>query len=104
MLRYDPEDWDVLRRRLKILIELKKYKEAVAVGEKALKHSYDRNQYMVVENLAKAYFLAEQKAKAQALIKEFLTKPEASWKAVKGSKKKLEDLNAQIEAEAKLKK
>jgi thioredoxin-like negative regulator of GroEL len=104
MLKYDPEDWDVLRRRLKILIELKKYKEAVAVGEKALKHSYDRNQYMVVENLAKAYFLAEQKAKAQALIKEFLTKPEASWKAVKGSKKKLEDLNAQIEAEAKLKK
>jgi tetratricopeptide (TPR) repeat protein len=97
MLKYDPQNWDVARRRLKILVELKKFDEAVKLGEKVIKNSYDRNQFWVAETLAKAYVLSSKKEKAKALLEEFLAKPEASWGHMAGSKKKLEDLRAQLD-------
>jgi len=97
MLKLDPQNWDVARRRLKILVELKKFDEAISLGEKVIKNSYDRNQFWVAETLAKAYVLSSKNEKAKALLEEFLAKPEATWAHMAASKKKLEDLRAQLD-------
>lgn len=96
MLTIDPSNWDVARRRVRVLVELKKYDEAILLGQKVIKNSYDRNQFWVAEFLAKAYFLSAQNQKATQLIDSYLSLPEASLAHMSGSRKKLEALRAQI--------
>lgn len=96
-----PENGDLLRRRLRVLVELKKYPEAIEVGEKSLKDSYGRNEFWVVEQLAKAYKGAGQIDKARALVVNYLARPEIEYDKMKGTKESLKKIAADLEAPAK---
>lgn len=96
LLRADPSQVDVRRRRLKILFELKKYKEAVALGEKCLKEAYGRNEFWVAELLAKVYIAAEKKKEARALLDRYLARGEADWNHLKSSRESMEKLLHEI--------
>lgn len=87
---------DLLRREVRFLVELKKFPEAVKIGEQALAKSYDRNHFWVVEYLAKAYMGTGQNQKAQALVQSYLLKPEIDVKALTSTKKALTKLQDQI--------
>ncbi|MEQ1876437.1 MAG: thioredoxin family protein [Bdellovibrionia bacterium] len=98
ILKADPKNADVQRRRVKVLNALGLYGEAVALGEKAVKNSYGRNEFWVAENLAKAYVGAGQKAKAVELINSYLSRPEADWANLKSTKTSLQDLRASLDS------
>lgn len=87
---------DLLRREVRFLVELKKYKNAVSVGELALKKSYERNHFWVIEYLAKAYIGNGQKQKAQNLVQSYLQKPEIEVKSLASAKKALTKLQGEL--------
>lgn len=96
LLKVDPQNWDVMRRRLRVLVELKKYNEAINIGKKALENSYGRNEFWVVEYLAKAMIEAKKIEDATQLLDSYLSRPEADWSNMKSSKQKLVDLRKTI--------
>jgi thioredoxin-related protein len=91
-----PANGDLLRRETKILVELKDFKNAVKIGEEALKKSYERNHFWVVEYLAKAYQGNKQPHKAKSLIDTYLKKPEIEAKSLNSTKKSLVKLQGEI--------
>ncbi len=99
ILKSDPNNADVQRRRLKALLGLKRYSEAVVVGEKSLKNSYDRNEIWVAESLAKAYLATKKTQQAKSLVDKYLNRSEIEWSNLKASRKNLEDLKVQISKE-----
>lgn len=92
LLKLNPSDGDVQRRHLRVLVELKRYKEAVGLGEKAIKNAYERNEFWVAENLAKAYIGANKKVEAKTLLDQYLARADADWENMKGTKTKLLDM------------
>ncbi|HEX4922940.1 MAG TPA: tetratricopeptide repeat protein, partial [Bdellovibrionales bacterium] len=100
MLKRDPGDPELLRRRLRALVGLKKFPQAIEVGERVLKNSYGRNEFWVAEVLAKAYIGASQTAKAKALIDTYLSRSDIEWSSLQSSRKTLETLRAQIGQQA----
>ena len=92
MLKQNPSDPELQRRRLRALVGLKNYNEAIKLGQKVIKDSYGRNEFYVAEVLAKAYLGAEQKAQAKALIDQYLGRNEIEFANMKASKKSLEEL------------
>lgn len=92
ILKKDPNNLDVQRRKIKILLALKKYEPAKKIGESILHKVEGRNQFWVGELLAKAYVGLELKQKAQALLEGYLARPEINEKSLKSSKKGMEDL------------
>jgi thioredoxin-like negative regulator of GroEL len=87
-----PTDGDLKRRKLKILVELKKYKEATVIGEEALKNSYGTNEFFVVEPLAQAYLGEQENGKARSLLTKYLARNEMQFSNMENSRKKLETL------------
>jgi hypothetical protein len=92
----NPDNDDLLRRETRFLVELKNFKEAVKVGETALKNSFERNHFWVVEFLAKAYKGNNQPHKAKSLIDSYLKKPEIEAKSLNATKKSLLKLQSEI--------
>lgn len=95
LLKKNPKNVDVQRRRLKMLLELKKFDEAIAVGNQVLKQSYGRNEFWVAEALAKSYLAAKRKKEARALIDRYLSRSEIDWSNLESSKKKLQEMKQQ---------
>jgi thiol-disulfide isomerase/thioredoxin len=92
ILKHDPDNTDVKRRKLKVLLGLKKPVEAVKLGEKILPIAEGRNEFWVAETLAKAYIASERKVDAKRLLTAYLARPEISEEKMKSSKKSFEDL------------
>jgi thiol-disulfide isomerase/thioredoxin len=97
LIKKYPNEGDLKRRKLKILVDLKKYKEASEIGEEALKDSYGSNEFFVVEPLAQAYIGEQQKAKAHALLTKYLARNEMQFPNMEKSRKKFEALLKQSE-------
>ena len=92
MLKKNPNDPELLRRRLRVLVGQKKYKEAIQLGNKLIDRSYGRNEFYVVEVLAKAYLGADQKVEAKKLVERYLSRNEIGFANMRESKKALEEL------------
>lgn len=93
LLRAKPNDGDLQRRKMRVLIELKKFDEAVAIGQKALKNSYGINEFFVVEPLAKAYISLDKKDLAKKLVSRYLQRNEINFSDLEGIKGRLEKLS-----------
>lgn len=96
LLKKNPLDGDLQRRKMRVLVELKKYKEAIQIGEVALKNSYGINEFFVVEPLAKAYINSNKKEDAKKLISKYLSRNEINFSDLEGIKGKLEKLNKEL--------
>lgn len=92
ILKKDPKNTDVKRRKLKVLLGLNKSAEAITLGEKILPEAEGRNEFWVAETLAKAYIAANKKTEAKRLITAYLARPEIQTDKMKSSKKSLEEL------------
>lgn len=92
LLKKNPNDPELQRRRLRVWVGQKKFKEAINLGQNLLSRSYGRNEYYVVEVLAKAYLGADQKQKAKNLLERYLSRNEIEFAGMKDSKKALEEL------------
>ncbi len=92
LLKKNPNDPELLRRRLRVLLGQKKYQEAISLGKSLIEKSYGRNEFYVVEVLAKSYLGADQKAQAKELIDRYLNRSEIHFPNMKSSKKSLEEL------------
>jgi thioredoxin-like negative regulator of GroEL len=92
MLKADPNNTDVKRRKLKVLMGLNKNSEAVKLGEKILPKAEGRNEFWVAESLAKAYIADGKKPDAKRLLTAYLARPELQNDMMKSSKKSMEEL------------
>lgn len=96
MVKSDPQNPELQRRRMRILFERKDFKGAIDLGQQVLQKSYGKNEYMVAEALAKSYIEAKQYGEGINLIERFLNRPEADWDSLKSYRKKFEDLKQKI--------
>lgn len=96
LLKTNPQSSELQRRRVKVLVEKKKYPEAVELAQEALKQSYGRNEYMVVESLAKAYLGAGRTGEAKELLERYLGRHEMDWSNAKVWRAKLEELKGKL--------
>lgn len=96
LLKADPENPELQRRLLRILVELERFPAAIAIGKKALQGSYGRNEIWVAEQLVKAYLGQGQKVEAKKLLDEYLSRPEVSFPNMKSTKTNLENLRTKI--------
>lgn len=94
LLKKDPSNPEIQRRRMRVLLEMKRYAEAIKIGESGLKNSYGRNEYWVAESLAKAYVGAKRKREALALLDAYLARRDIDWPNMGGSKKSMEELRS----------
>jgi thioredoxin-like negative regulator of GroEL len=92
ILKVDPNNVDVKRRKLKVLLGLSKPAEAAKLGEQILPQAEGRNQFWVAESLAKAYIALNKKPEAKRLLTAYLARPEINEEKMKPSKKSLEEL------------
>ncbi len=92
IIREQPDNKDLLRRRLRVLVALHKYPEAIRVGEESLKSAEGRMEFLVIENLAKAYAGAGQKPQAKALLTGALARPELKLEKLKDDQARLKKL------------
>lgn len=92
MLKKEPRHFDLRRRKIKILLALKKYPEAVTLGESLITEAKGRNQFWVAEGLAKAYVGAQKPAAAKELLQRYLAREELTAKEMRSSKQSMETL------------
>jgi len=92
LLKADPKNTDIQRRRVRILTALKRYDEAISLGERLLPQVEGRNEFWLAEGLAKAYAGKEKKAEAKKLLTAYLARPEIEASKMKSSKKSMEEL------------
>jgi thiol-disulfide isomerase/thioredoxin len=92
LLKEDPGNTDVQRRKVLILTMLKKYNEAIALAEKLLPKVEGRNEFWLAEGLAKAYVAAEKTMEAKKLLTAYLARPEIQADRLKSSKKTMEEI------------
>lgn len=92
LLKKNPNDPELQRRHLRVLLGQKKYNDAIKLGQNLLNRSYGRNEFYVAEVLVKAYLGAEQKEKAKNLIDRYLSRNEIEFAGMRDSKKTLEQL------------
>lgn len=97
LIRNFPDNGDLLRRRLRVLLKLNRFDDAVQVGEASLKDSYGRNEFWVVQMLAEAYKGAGRTKEAHALVSKYLRRPEISFENMKGTKASLEKIRSETE-------
>lgn len=97
MIQHDPQDFELRRRQLKILLALKKFKEAKSIAENIIKNAPGRNEFWVAESLAKALLGLEDKIAARQLIMAYLAKEEVNSEKMVSIKKSFESLLASTE-------
>lgn len=95
LIQKSPDNWDLHRRKMKILMGLNKNTEAIQVGEKILDRTEGRNQFWVAESLAKAYLAAQKNAEAKTLLQVYLKRSELQAEQLQGVKANYEKLLAQ---------
>ncbi|MCB0347880.1 MAG: thioredoxin family protein [Bdellovibrionales bacterium] len=98
LLKQYPDNGDLLRRRLKVLIATNKLTDAIILGKSALENSYGRNEVWVAESLAKALVANNELDKADSLISGYLQRTDVNWTNLQSTKKSFEDMVAQIKA------
>ncbi len=96
LMKSDPHNPELQRRRLGILVELKKYNEAINLGKKVVKNSYGRNEFWAAQTLAKAFVQADRKKEAREFIGKYLSRNEMEWPNMKDTRKAFEDLKNKI--------
>jgi thioredoxin-like negative regulator of GroEL len=92
-----PQETDLNRRLLRILVMQKKFSEAVKIGEKALKSSYGRNEFWTIDFLAQAYIGHGTKLKAKKLLEKSLGRSELKNENMKKTKESLEKLKSSLD-------
>jgi thioredoxin-like negative regulator of GroEL len=96
LIKEDPANPELKRRQLRVLVEQKKWPEAVDLARATLKKSYGRNEFWVAEVLAKTLIEAKRFAEAEKVISTYLAREESGWAGVKEERKALEDLRSKI--------
>lgn len=92
ILKKDPGNLDVQRRRISALLGQKKFAEAAKAGEKIIDRMIGRNQFWVAQSLAKAYLGQDKKTDAKKLLQAYLARPEMGEKNMAGTKSAMEEL------------
>lgn len=92
LIRNDPNNPELQRRRLRLLYELKDFDGAVKLGKKVIANSYGRNEYWAAETVAKAYVQTGKKKEAREFIDGYLGRSEMDWPNLKETRKTLEEL------------
>jgi len=96
LIEREPENKDLLRRRQVILNGLKKYDEAVKVGEESRRFAEGRMEFAVIENLAKSYIGLGRAENAKALLEQALGRPEMKLEKMKSQQARLEQLRRSL--------
>lgn len=96
ILKFDPQNEDIKRRKMDILLAQEKFKEAASLGEKIIHQAVGRNQFMVAEGLAKAYIGLKKTDSAKRLLTAYLSRPEIQTDKMKSFRKKMDDLLKKI--------
>lgn len=99
LMKVDPNNPELQRRRLNVLVKMKKYNEAIVLGRKVVKNSYGRNEFWAAELLAKAYVESERLREAQVFIDNYLSRSEIDWPKMALSRQALEDLRKKLPKE-----
>lgn len=99
LMKVEPSNPELQRRRLRVLVEMKKFNEAIVLGRKVVKNSYGRNEFWAAELLAQAYVEADRMREAEVFIDGYLSRNEIDWPNLKASRKTLEDLKGKIPKE-----
>jgi thiol-disulfide isomerase/thioredoxin len=92
LLKKDPSNLDIKRRKIKVLLELKKYSDAEVLAKEIIHNVEGRNEFWVAESLAKAYLGQNKKEEAKTHINAYLIRSELSEKKLSGLKKSFEEL------------
>ena len=92
LLKKDPANLDIKRRKIKVLLELNKFSEAEKLATEIINKVEGRNEFWVAESLAKAYLGQDKKKEAKLHIHAYLARPEISEKKLQGLRKSFEDL------------
>ncbi|MFN7905030.1 MAG: thioredoxin fold domain-containing protein [Pseudobdellovibrionaceae bacterium] len=95
LLSKDPQNLDILRRKMRILMGLNKVDDAIKLGEKIIAKSEGRNQFWVAESLAKAYLAAKKQIDAKKLLQAYLARSEMKVEKMKSTKDNFEKLLAE---------
>lgn len=96
LLKKDPANPEIERRRLKALLGLKKFDDAIRLAEKTIKKSYDRNEFWVAESLAKAYIGAGRKDDARKILDQYLGRDDSQWPGIKSTRDSMEKLKSSL--------
>ncbi len=75
LIKQDPKNPELQRRRLRLLLELKDFDGAIKLGKKVIANSYGRNEFWAAETVAKAYAQAGNKKEARIFIESYLKRP-----------------------------
>ena len=97
ILKFDPSNTDIQRRRLKFLLAQNNFSEAQNLGEKLIPTAEGRLQFAIAESLAKAYIGLGKKESAKRLLTGYLARPEIQNEKMAGSKKSLEGLLSSLQ-------
>jgi thioredoxin-like negative regulator of GroEL len=96
MIKVDPKNPELQRRRLRLLYELKDFDGAVKLGKKVIANSYGRNEFWAAETTARAYVQTNKKKEAREFIDGYLNRPEMDWPTLKETRKTLEELRQKV--------
>lgn len=86
LIQRNPENFDLQRRKLRILVELKKHEEALKVGQEALKNSFGKNEFWTAEQIVKAHLGLGQKKQALSLVQKYLKREELNAESMKSTR------------------
>jgi predicted Zn-dependent protease len=98
LIRREPENTDLLRRRARILNGLKRYAEALKIGEQSRKSSGGRIEFLVIEQMANSYIGLGKVDAAKKVLDEALTRPELALEKMKEQFDKLTSLRKMLDA------
>lgn len=96
LLKTEPHNFDVRRRRVKILAAQNRHEEASVLAKSLLQEAEGRNQFWVAESLAESYLALKKDKEALAILDQFLSRKELNLESMKKTKKSFESLRAKI--------
>jgi thioredoxin-like negative regulator of GroEL len=96
LVKADPKNPELQRRRLRLLFELKDFDGTVKLGKKVITDSYGRNEFWAAETVAKAYVQTGKKKEAREFIDSYLGRAEMDWPNMKETRKTLEELRLKV--------
>jgi len=96
LVKSDPKNPELQRRRLRLLFELKDFDGAVKLGKKVIADSYGRNEFWAAETVAKAFVQTGKKKEAREFIDSYLSRAEMDWPNMKETRKTMEELRLRV--------
>lgn len=94
--QHDPQNPELGRGHLRVLVELKRWPEAEKLARLTLKKSYGRNEFWAAETLTKVLIELKRYDEASRLIETYLGREESRWPGVQKVVKSLQDLRQKI--------